>query len=235
MLSGSPFTCAQATIIYQSATLGPVDITKEQVFTGDVPASNVVHFNFVGARFEVKETSLTTRIGGHFLGGFDNDTFFGALVRLTDPIDFPDSVDLSTPDVLGSTLMLFPEPSSEVFGNLSVELTPGWYAVMFGSGLFGATGRGAVVRNGTDRGSPDYILCQPSNGWFNLADLGFPGFGNQRFVIEGHVTPEPTSVGLVVAASCVLLSRRVRRPRRNMVQFSTSQAAECFSAEPKSI
>ena len=52
------------------------------------------------------------------------------------------------PQTLTQTGNLFsiPEPSAEIFGSLSLSLDPGWYALIFGSGLFGATGDGAMPR-----------------------------------------------------------------------------------------
>ncbi|MEX2317798.1 MAG: hypothetical protein WD669_11640 [Pirellulales bacterium] len=208
------FTCGtvRSAVIYESATLGETGITKSQVFSQDVPASNVAHFNFVGVRFEVTKKAAVERIGGHFVGGFDKDSFFGALIRLTDSLDFPDSEDLSTPDVLGWTLMSFPNPSEEIFSSLQVELTPGWYAVLFGSGLFGADGRGGVVRNGNDIGTPEYIIWQSGSGWINLDDLGDDRVrGNRRFVVEGVLMPEPaTSLLALITLSIVAVRRRVR-------------------------
>lgn len=206
-------TCSAAisAVIYESATLGPTSITKAQVLGDEVPASNVVDTNFIGARFQIVNTATTTRIGGHFSGGFENDTFFGGLIRLSSEMDFPDSGDLSTSDVLGSTLMSFSEPSAETFGHLSVQLTPGWYGVVFGSGLFGTNGRGFAIRNGAEIGLPQYFNWQPSNAWFNLADLGVPGLGNRRFVVEGTQSPEPpASVLALIALSIVAVRRRNR-------------------------
>ena len=203
---------AQSAVIYESATLGATGITKSQVINDEVPASNIVDTNFVGARFEVREPSTTTRIGGHFSGGFEDDQFFGALVRLTDELDFPDSEDLSTPDLLGWTVLSFAEPSAETFGNLSAEMTPGWYAIVFGSGLFGTGGRGFSIRNGTDIGSPQYLNWQPSNGWFNLADLGVPGLGNRRLIVEGVHMPEPSTF-LLASFVALFVPFRMRRKR----------------------
>jgi hypothetical protein len=168
---------------------------------------------FVGTRFELSSPALTTKIGGHFVGhpeNTDND-FFGAVVRIEHESDFPDSGDLSSSDVLGTALLKFPQQSDEVFGELSITLEPGWYAVVFGSGLFGTTAVGGAVRNGIDILSPTYIGWQPATtGWFELDDF----FDNHRFVVEGQFTPEPSTVS--VAAISILLflfhsfCRRVR-------------------------
>ncbi|NOZ38879.1 MAG: hypothetical protein GXP24_01465 [Planctomycetes bacterium] len=131
-------------------------------------------------------------------------TFFGAIVALDDENDFPDSGDFSTPDFLGSTLLTFPVLSDEVFGDLSLSLDPGWYALIFGSGLFDTTGGGGAVRNGTDLGSPTYIGFQPGNpGWRNTTRSG----SNERFFVNGQIVPEAASEVLASIASLLLLLR----------------------------
>jgi len=201
-------------MIYESAVLGPVGITFEQGLHGEVPGSNVADSNFVGVRFEFAEAWKTTAIGGHFVRGFADDSFFGAIVKLINEFDFPDSSDLTSADVVGNTNLRFPTPSSEVFGQLSTTLMPGWYAVVFGSNLFQNTGWGAAVRNGKDIGSPTYIVWQPDSGWFNIDDLGFGGAPNARFVVLGNPIAEPAT--LVGMATLLLFQWPFYRRRRRI-------------------
>ncbi|QDT69834.1 hypothetical protein MalM25_27760 [Planctomycetes bacterium MalM25] len=188
-------------VLYQSATLGTTGITE---FSPENPGNNVGRFNFTGGRFELTQPVITSRIGGHFFVSRGAGNFFGALVALTGPNDFPDSSDLSTPDVLGNTLLTFPDPSDEVFGELELALDPGWYGVVFGSGLFGATGAGGAVRNNADLPDGGLIGWSASvtgDGWFDLV----PGVSptQQRVVVRGFQVPEPTSFGI---ASLVMLA-----------------------------
>jgi hypothetical protein len=101
---------------------------------------------FLASRFFIDEAFRTTRIGGEIGGEFGagNSKVFAAIVALTGPDDFPDSVDLSTPDVLGHALLPVPEDGLSFLNDaeLTVNLTPGWYAIVYGSGRFGATGIG---------------------------------------------------------------------------------------------
>jgi hypothetical protein len=195
---------SSASVIYESSALGQVGITHDQVNSQAVLASNIATFNFVGVRFHVAQDSIATAIGGHFVGGFASNSFFGAIARLDDGVDFPDSGDFSTPDVLGIANLTFPDPSAEVVGSLSASLKPGWYAAIFGTGLFGATGRGGAVRNGQDLASPSYIVWQPDNGWFEHPSQS----GNFHFVVEGTIVPEPAAAAiallgtLLTAATC---------------------------------
>jgi hypothetical protein len=197
---------ASAEIIYESGSLGPTGIPQ-----GVVDAANVNGFVFNGVRFNLTSPVVTSQVGGHFVGSVGTtDTLFGAIVKLVDENDFPDSRDLSTPDVLGSTTLAFPEPSAEVFGNLSLALDPGWYALVFGSGLFGATGDGAMPLNNPDIGNPTYIGLQPGgvSGW---GDLLNPIFQNYRFVVRGEIVPETSSIALLLFGFLNVVNKRVTR------------------------
>jgi hypothetical protein len=200
---------ASAEILFESGTLGPTGIQRNEVTGG----SNVSPVVFVGVRFHLDQPVFTTQIGGHFVRNIGADeSFFGAIIELDDENDFPDSGDLSTSDVVGSTLLSFPEPSGEVFRALAEPLTPGWYALVFGSGLFSATGSGAALNNGVDIESPTYIGWQPGavNGWGNLIN---PIFRNFRFVVQGNLVPEPASVALAPISVLLLLVIRYRHSR----------------------
>jgi hypothetical protein len=204
-------TSAAADILFESGTLGPTGITWQQLLDDEPVGSNVASEVFSGVRFELTQPVVTTRVGGHIVSSPATvGTFFGAIVKLDDEFDFPNSGDLSTPDVVGSTVIAFPYPSAEVFGDLSLSLDPGWYALVFGSGLLGAIGDGAMPLNNPDIGSPTYIGFQPGAvlGWGNLIN---PIFRNYRFVVEGTAVPEPTSVLLAFFCICVVASSRFRR------------------------
>jgi hypothetical protein len=183
-----------AAVIYESAALGPTGVTQ-----GSVAATNINQFVFTGVRFELTQPVITSQVGGHFVSQVGG-TFFGAIVRLESGSDFPNSSDLSSPDVLGASVLSFPATSAEVYGDLSLSLTPGWYVLVFGSGLFGASGDGAAPRNNVDIGAPVYVGFQPGAGWFNLSDLSDVGeLVDHRFAIKGVVIPEPSCFLLAVA------------------------------------
>ncbi len=195
-------TGASAATIFESGTLGPTGIPQ-----GSVAATNITRNVFVGVRFQLTQPALTTKIGGHFVDHL-NGTFFGAIVDLEDGTDFPDSGDLSTPDVLGTAKLTFPVPSAEVVGDLSLSLAPGWYALVFGSGLFGTLGDGAAPRNGSDINDPAYIGFQPGSafGWVNITT-----FTDHRFVLKGRIVPEASSFALWSITSLLLFFRKKSR------------------------
>ena len=96
---------------------------------------------FLGARFEVTSPVETSSIGGLLHGDGD---LFGAIVRLSGPEDMPDSTDLSTSDVIAHAVVPATPVHQVISAPISAELTPGWYAIVFGTGRFGATGNGGA-------------------------------------------------------------------------------------------
>jgi len=177
------------TILFESGTLGETGLAQ-----GTVAATNVSPNVYTGARFEVTDPILTSQVGGHFVSA-TGGTFFGAIVALDDESDFPDSGDLVSADVLGATELTFPTLSDEVFSSLALRLEPGWYGLVFGSGLFGTAGDGAAPNNNPEINGSNFIGFQQGFGW----GTRLPG---RRFVISGEVVPEPTS--LVLTAIAVL-------------------------------
>jgi hypothetical protein len=198
---------ADAVTIFESGTLGPTGVTWSELANQTVPGTNVNTVVFIGVRFELTEPILTSQVGGHFAER-NAGTFFGAIVSLDNANDFPTSTNLSTPDVLGSATLTFPNPSAEVYGNLNLSLNPGWYALVFGSGLFSTTGLGGAVRNGADIGDQVYF-SNNSGGWGVLSS----SFDNHRFVINGTIVPEPSTFCLAVLA--LLFSLPMRRKHRS--------------------
>lgn len=208
LVSSATATDAIAATIFESGTLGQTVISWQDSLDGLVAGSSVDAGVFSGVRFELMQPVVTTEIGGHFFSPSGGD-FFGAIIQLGDESDFPNSEDLSTPDVLGTTLMTFPVASAEVFGDLNLSLDPGWYALVFSSGRFGASGNGGMVLNNPDIGIPSYIARQPGPGWFNLADISDAfKFVDFRFVVQGRVVPEPSAIALAVMAILMVFTAR---------------------------
>lgn len=194
-----------ADILFESGTLGSTGVTWDDLSSQAVPGTNVKDSVFAGVRFHLDQPVTTSQIGGHFVGASPG-TFFGAVIVLDNANDFPDSLDLSSADVLGSTLLSFPIPSDEIFGKLTLSLDPGWYALVFGSGRFQATANGGAVRNGSDIDTPTYIVGFPAGtGWHDLT-FSLP---NHRFVLKGRIVPEASStIQVFVALLCLLFQTR---------------------------
>src|SRR5262245_61142481 len=126
-------TESRAATIFESSTLGPTGIPWSDLIGQAVPGTNISAVTFNGVRFHLDQPVVTSQVGGHFAAP-SVGTFFGAIVALDGENDFPNSGNLSTPDVLGVTTLDFSNPSAEEFGNLQLSLNPGWYAVVYGSG-----------------------------------------------------------------------------------------------------
>jgi hypothetical protein len=201
---------AHPNVLFESGTLGPTGVPYPEDF--DLRTElNIHQVGFTGVRFQLTQSVITSQIGGHFVSE-SNGTFFGAIVKLDSEDDFPNSIDLSTPDVLGTATLSFPIPSAEIFGNLKIHLDPGWYTLVFGSGLFGTSGYGAALWNNPRIDDPSYIVSRPISGgptrrWFDLARFRTPPLEDFRFVVTGTVVPEPGSLGmlalLIVAKAAV--------------------------------
>jgi hypothetical protein len=200
--------------LFESGSLGPTGYTYPDPI-GHLPwDAHVISPNvYCGVLFELDKPATISRIGGHFMRRSDFGTdFFGAIIELTGPDDFPDSSDFSTPDVRGVTRLTIPTASAEVFGDISIGLEDGWYALVFASGYFGADGRGSSLCTGTVYGSPTYISWTPTGpgiGWSYSSSWA----QGQHLVVEGQFVPEPASHVLWVAGVVSYVARLRRRPR----------------------
>jgi hypothetical protein len=196
---------ADSFTLYQSALIGP---------TGIDAGWEVSSLQFVGVRFEVFTNVTTSLVGGHLFETqfqpLGNHQIFGTIVALSGPDDLPDSFDLSTPDVLGTTLLTLPPLSADVAAPLSIQLTPGWYSLIFGSGSFGATGHGALAAYNTEIGTPSTFTLNQ----YVYAPSGL------RFFVEA--VPEPSSasiLGIWLTAPLFVrpLKKRRKKPKREEI------------------
>jgi hypothetical protein len=176
---------------------------------------------FSGVNFFLASPAQVSDIGGHFINTLlnGNNEIFGAIVRVNGPTDPPSPVDLSGPDVLGTTLITLPpvNDSENESGPLSLALTPGWYAVIFGSGKFGATNDASaaiVTSNGAAanfNGVITYALRQADG-------LQFFQAAGARYFVEGQLAasavPEPSSALLLLVGLGALAAVRGRSFRQ---------------------
>ncbi|MEX0641965.1 MAG: Ig-like domain-containing protein, partial [Pirellulales bacterium] len=144
---GETYTATQDTpLVISTQSVGSrIYQTSANPSAGAGGGSSISPTQFLAARFQVTSPTTTGRLGGLFGG---QGTGFAALVALTGPDDFPDSFDLSTPDVLGHSTLTFPNGNTLfVSAPLEVPLSPGWYSIVYGTGLFGTDGQGWVSGN----------------------------------------------------------------------------------------
>lgn len=95
--------------------------------------------NWLFHNFEVTETINDPEVG-IYLETYAWTQVFAAIVALDGEYDVPDSIDLHTPDLMGTAI--FDVPATGASGGdrsviMPLTLQPGWYAVGFGTGAFG--------------------------------------------------------------------------------------------------
>jgi hypothetical protein len=171
---------AHGLIIHESATLGP---------TGHTSGLNISSVQFLGSRFHIDTTTEVTHIGGHM--GITTGDLFGVIVSLSGPNALPSGNPFDSSEIVASTKFNPGSPSSDFLTPLSVTLSAGDYALIFGSGQFGAVGQGFMTTKNVDiPGQASYFRWN-SNGWSD------GGFSSTRFVVAGNPIPEPTTLCLM--------------------------------------
>jgi hypothetical protein len=174
---------AHGLIIHESATLGT---------TGHTGGLNFSSVQFLGSRFHINTTTEVTHIGGH-MG--DNQNIqgeqFGVIVSLSGSNALPLGSPFDSSEIVASTTFDSESSSSDFLTPLSVTLSAGDYALIFGSGQFGAMGQGFMTTNNTDISGQASYFQWHSSGWTD------GGLVNTRFVVTGNSTPEPTTLCLI--------------------------------------
>lgn len=195
-------------VIFQSAPLGP------DVRGGDLSATPADETQFVGVRFHVNSAVEVTHVAARVCCSGPGSTF-AALVRLTHAADFPDTEDLSSSDVIATTVL----PTADVFqpavvaAPVRVTLARGWYALVLGAGLFGTEfGTGLFDGPGQANSSSWIFTARPVGQWGDDPERPFEYVA--VFGREASPTPEPTTVSLVsigiVSGFCVKYRKRRR-------------------------
>lgn len=170
-------------VLLESATLGN---------TGRIAGASVTNVQYIGWRFELAETLQVQQVGGHMLSLPDRPgDIFAALVRLASIDSFPLGAPFTSEEVVATTTFRPNFPSSEVLTPLSAELTPGSYALVFGTELFGATGE-AAIHNGFDQDDIPPTNISSFIFW-GLTGIGQPPVwrtnlaSHMRFLVQGEL------------------------------------------------
>jgi hypothetical protein len=157
-------------------------------------------FSFLGARFTLESKTLITGVGGHVKSfgpqepGFNGDrSLFVAIVPTIDEVSFPDlalsqAVFVAVFDAPFNSVGPYPFQVPETIIETHRLLFPGDYVIIFGSGLFGATGSGWMPIASMDFGTPRYIFANNSTG---VAEFHEGSFQPARFVVVGF----PVGIG----------------------------------------
>lgn len=158
----------------------------------------------IGAAFQITQATDVTSIGGYF-SQYSADSIFGAIVPLASLASMPSGgVDSNA-----LAHVVFTPTGTDQLVSMNVHLDPGFYGVVFGSGLWGATGTSALV-SGQD-GANSQLFSGTGTGWntFAAPDVSLE--------VDGTVTPvpEPSESALMVGglATLGLVMRRHRAAR----------------------
>ena len=154
-------------------------------------------FQFLGVRFTLESKTLITGVGGHVKSydpqyppaDFNGDrSLFVAIVPTVDADSVPDLSQAIFVAVFDAPFNSFDGPYPfqvpETIIKTSFLLFPGDYVIMFGSGLFGATGSGWMPIAPHDYGTPRYFFVVAS-GFYERS------FEPARFVVIGS----PVGIG----------------------------------------
>jgi hypothetical protein len=181
-------TIATALVCIAEANADPLLETAPQGTTNG--GTSVYDMQFLGARFTLTDDYRVTSIGGHFKGEANTDrSLFLAVVALAEPLALPSLSDLSAP-IFAATFIApyndagpYPNQVPDTLVDVSLDLRAGSYALIAGSGLFGATGAGWMPTSGPIQPLPWYFAW---NG--NFPDSDFRDLDEQpvRFLVNGE-------------------------------------------------
>ena len=155
---------AVAAVLSAAAFAAPVfaraDVILETAsYTGaDAGDYSIYATRWIGAAFTLDTTTEITSIGAQF-GRYSYGTFFGAIIPISTITGLPDfaPTDIAA-DALASTVFSVPGGgAADLSEPLSVTLAAGSYAVVFGSGAFGADGSGGVSDDNDTIGTPSFV------------------------------------------------------------------------------
>jgi PEP-CTERM motif len=199
---------ASANLVLETATYTGVD-------TGEtVPQDG----RFVGAAFTLGGTEQITSVGAQF-GGFPSGTIFAAIVPLASQTSLPSFLDTdiaanAIADVVFSVPMQPNGGPIDMSVPLSVTLTAGSYAVVFGSGAFGADGWAGLGEDNNVVGSPNWISTLFDNTW--SAD-SYDGIRITVTAAGAGAVPEPSTWAMLILGFAGLgAAERLRARRRKL-------------------
>jgi hypothetical protein len=155
----------QQSVRFESATLGP---------TGQDHGFTISKKQWLGFRFTTTTPLRVKAIGGHISQVTPGNLFVAI---------FPTSEQAIPESPPNPAQALFirtfdaPSVSREIRVPANFSLSPGTYAIVFGSGAAGAEAHGVIPGTDNEVGSPDY-LSWADNRWVE------GGFGGARFFID---------------------------------------------------
>ena len=159
--------------------------------------------SLIAATFTLSQATHVTGVGGVFTQYGDGGTIFASIIAL--PSAQTNVTSASLPGLaLGTAVFAPPTDGSDYTSTLSLNLSAGTYELVFGSGLFGATGYSGLASGMAGTAN----LLQSVDGgatWGTLSD-------SVRVTVSGTAVPLPA--GLPMLGSALALGAGLVRRRR---------------------
>lgn len=176
-----------ATITLESAQMG----TPNQGIAPVISATQ-----YVGWRFRITKQAVVTHVGGH-LGSISGD-LFAAIIPLASADTMPSGTPFTDESLVGKATFTPPRATADFRTPLTANLAPGAYALVFGSGKYGAAGIGVIANTGQPNIAPtvgaNYIRWQEVVT--NTFRWTTGTLDHARFVVVGQETAGPADFNL---------------------------------------
>jgi len=177
---------AKADTIFQSAT-----------YTGNDSGEYIIQDGrFIGAAFTLTQATEITAIGAQF-GGFPSGTIFGAIIPVGPQGPAFTASDIASHSLADVVFGVQTTPVTDLTVSLTAPITlaAGTYGVVFGSGVFGASGWAGLGWENDAVGSPNLFQTLFDDTWQSFGDNGV------RIFVDGNAVaavPEPSTWAMMI-------------------------------------
>jgi hypothetical protein len=195
-------------------------------------SSGYLSIPYFATRFSLARNTRVSRTSAWFYAGGSGNAF-AAILRLdspTSPLPNPGTTGF-TNAVVASTLVPIGSASDEYAGTFDdLALTPGSYALVYGTGMFGATGSIRMMAIAADDMSGSGVYGWTDSMWFG------PDFYDVRMALSGivpqlEVTPDPADFGVVPLGYAATRTLTVKNIGDGALQLGTIGIAGADAAQ----